>query len=221
MKDDTDPRTLFVFMDESGDLQFGTKGKQHFILSAVYTDEPHKLAAVMQELKYEQMKRGSQDLDFHATNNSVGTRKRVLDVLCRMEGLRVHSLWIDKAFTHPNLQDEVLLLAMFGKAMGKWIHTARSSGYDQIIMTFDSVLTGKKQDAFKKKLAPQLKATGKKFRLLFQPVKQDLNGQIADYFSWSLFRALESGDTGSYDRLKASTEWTNFNLFHHGQIRYW
>lgn len=88
-------------------------------------------------------------------------------------------------------------------------------------MTFDSVLTGKKQDAFKKKLAPELKATGKYFRLLFQPVKQDLNGLIADYFSWSLFRTLESGDTKSYDMLKSSREWTEFNLFQHGKIRYW
>lgn len=221
MEKSTEPSTLFVFMDESGDLQFSKKGKQHFVLSAVYTDQPHELAAVMQELKYEQMKKGSEDLEFHATNNSIGTRKRVIGSLCQLEGLRVHSLWIDKAFTHPTLQDEVQLLALFGKAMGKWIHAARSNGYDQIIMTFDSVLTGKKQDAFKKKLAPELKATGKNFRLLFQPVKQDLNGQIADYFSWSLFRALESGDTQNYDMLKSSTEWTEFNLFQHGKIRYW
>lgn len=88
MEKSTEPSTLFVFMDESGDLQFSKKGKQHFVFSAVYTDQPHELAAVMQELKYEQMKKGSEDLEFHATNNSIGTRKRVIESLCYLNSRR-------------------------------------------------------------------------------------------------------------------------------------
>ena len=105
MTGDPGGRTLFVFMDESGDLQFGPRAKQHFILSAVCTGNPAVLAAKMQELKYEQMAKGSTDLEFHATQNSKGTRQRVVDTLCGMPGLRVHSMWVDKAYAQPHLQD--------------------------------------------------------------------------------------------------------------------
>ncbi|MGX1739159.1 DUF3800 domain-containing protein [Corynebacterium flavescens] len=221
MLNEAGQRTLFVFMDESGDLQFTPQGKQHFILSAVYTDDPASLASEMQKLKYDLLAKGSDDLEFHATQNTKGTRKRVVDLLCELEGYGVHSLWIDKAYTHPTYQDEVKLLALFGTAMGKWIHKARSDGYDKVVMIFDSVLTGKKQSAFIKELKPCLKETGKEFKILFHPVKQDLNGQVADYFSWSFFRSMEGGDHEHFYRLKARTEWTNFNLFQRGHIRYW
>ena len=58
------------------------------------------------------------------------------------------------------------------------------------------------------------------FRLLFHPVKSDLNGQIADYFSWAWCRRLESNDTGPCESL-AGIPWTNFNLFRYGHTLYW
>ncbi|WP_257182706.1 DUF3800 domain-containing protein [Corynebacterium cystitidis] len=217
----TQSDTLFVFMDESGNMQFGNGGTQHFVLSAVYTSEPEKSAALMQELKYDLMAKGSEDLDFHATNNSKGTRKRVVDRLAGCDHFSVHSLWIDKGFTAPSLQNEISLFTLFGKAMGRWVNATQAKGYDKIVLVFDSVLTGKKQDAFIKDLKPALKKLGKEFKVLFHPVKQDLNGQIADYYSWSLFRRLEVDDSEHYKQLKGTTRWTEFDLFNQGHTRYW
>lgn len=213
---------MFVFMDESGDLQFTPKGKQHFILSAVCTTRPEKSAHAMQELKYELLSSGSDDLDFHATVNTKGTRLRVSDVIVKLDDIRVHSIWIDKAYAHPSLHDEVRLLGLFGGAMGRWVHAAMGQRCDRIIMIFDSVLTGKKQKAFVKELKLALAPLGKDVRIYFHPVKQDLNGQIADYYSWALFRALESGDPTMRDALLAGkSEWDDFNMFQRGHTRYW
>lgn len=213
-------KTLYVFMDESGDLQFTAKGKQHFILSAIYTETPGVSAAAMQKLKYEQLARGSSDLEFHATENSAGTRKRVAETIRGLPNIRAHTIWIDKSYTHPSLQDEVSLLALFGKAMGRWIKAAVAKDHDQIVMMFDSVLTGKKQDAFKGAIKPALKQLEIPFRVHFHPVKQDLNGQIADYFSWSAFRHLERNDPHPITAL-SGIPWTTFNLFQSGKIKYW
>lgn len=209
-------------MDESGDMQFGAKATQHFALTAVCTTTPTRSASALQQLKYDLMSHGSQDLEFHATENSKGTRLRVIDTLNTIAPLRIHTIWIDKGFTHPSMQNSVALLGLFAKAMGRW--TARvfeDTGVDQVVMIFDSVLTVKERDAFLKQLKPLLKTLPIKFRILFHPVKQDLNGQIADYFSWSWHRQIEAGDSAWVERLQPDHHWDKFNLFQAGKYRYW
>jgi hypothetical protein len=145
----TDGQTLYVFLDESGDMVYTEKGSDHFVLSAVYTDSPCHSAAPRQDLKYELLRAGSLDLEFHATDNSKGTRKRVCEVIRTLPDIKVHTLWIDKRYTAPTLQDPVALFSLFGKAMGRWIATVVTNDHDQVVMVFDSVLTAKQQDAFK------------------------------------------------------------------------
>ncbi|EFK55364.1 DUF3800 domain-containing protein [Corynebacterium genitalium ATCC 33030] len=222
MDSGTSTSTLFVFIDESGDMQFGPKASQHFVLSAVCLRDPVYTASVMQRLKYDLMAEGSEDLEFHATENTKGTRKRVVDTICGLDGLRVHTVWINKAFAAPNLQNEIELFRLFGAAMGRWVGKALvDDGDQQVIMIFDSVLTGKKRNAFLKKIKPILGELGVKYRVLFHPVKQDLNGQIADYFSWAAYRTLERQDSATEDRLKEAVHWDDFNLFQKGDRVYW
>ncbi|QTJ64957.1 DUF3800 domain-containing protein [Rhodococcus sp. ZPP] len=216
----TPTRTLYVFLDESGDMVFGPKASGHFILSAVYTDDPCVSAARLQDLKYDLMSSGSGDLEFHATENSKGTRARVADRIRELENIRVHTLWIDKRYTHPSKQDPVELFSIFGTAMGKWLGTVVAKEHDQVIMIFDSVLTKKQQSAFKAAVKPKLKSLHVPFRLLFHPVKSDMNGQIADYFSWAWYRLVESHDEQPRTSLKG-IYWTEFNLFRYGHTEYW
>ncbi|PMC61192.1 hypothetical protein CJ204_12320 [Corynebacterium xerosis] len=214
--------TLFVFLDESGDLQFGPSGSRHFVVSAVHTTNPTVSAGAMQQLKYDLLAAGSTDLEFHATENSRGTRKRVIDVITSIDSIGVHTMWIDKAFTHPKLQNEVSLLGQFGKSMGRWINNARCGpSITQVVLVFDSVLTGKKQDAFLKQLKPELSKLSVPYRVLFHPVKQDLNGQIADYFSWAWFRFVERDDAAPSQALGKHPNWSTFDLFNTGTTRYW
>ncbi|WP_027505959.1 DUF3800 domain-containing protein [Rhodococcus sp. UNC23MFCrub1.1] len=217
---DTQKRTLYVFMDESGDMTFAAKGTQYFLVTAVYTSDPCESAQKMQALKYELLAAGSEDLEFHATQNSYGTRQRVLECIADMTNIRAHTLFIDKGYTHPSKQDAVKLFTIFGTAMGKWLASVVAHDYDQVIMIFDSVLTGKQQGAFKAAVKPKLKEMKVSFRLLFHPVKSDLNGQIADYYSWIAFRALESKDLAPATKLNDTT-WTKFNLFRMGHTVYW
>jgi hypothetical protein len=85
---------------------------------------------------------------FHATENSKGIRKRVSERTRTLTNIKVHTIWIDKSYTAPVLQEEVALFSLFGKAMGKWIGTVIAKNHGQVVMVFDSVLTGKQQDSF-------------------------------------------------------------------------
>lgn len=201
-------------------MVYAPKSSDHFILSAVYTETPCDSAAAIQELKYDLLAAGSTDLEFHATENTRGTRKRVAETISNLTNIRVHTQWIDKQYTAPSLQNPVDLFSLFGRAMGKWIGSVIARDHDQVVMVFDSVLTGKQQDAFKAAVKPLLKQLPVPFRLVFHPVKSDLNGQIADYFSWAWFRHLEHGDQGPRQSL-AGIPWTDFHLFRNGRTKYW
>lgn len=216
------PRTMFVFMDESGDLQFTTRGKKHFVLSAVCTTSPSRSAEAMQVLKYDLLAEDSDQLEFHATDNNRGTRKRVINTISRLDNIRVHSIWIDKRLTPPDLQDEFRLLGLIGGEMGRWVHSSAAADCDKIILIFDSVLTGKKQKAFVKQLKQTLAPLKKDIKIYFHPVKQDLNGQIADYYSWALFRSLESGDDEMKVKLiEGKPEWDESHMLRNRGRRYW
>lgn len=214
-------RTLYVFIDESGNFDFTAKGTDHFILSAVYTADPCKTAAPLQALKYDLLAAKSNQLEFHASENSRGTRARVASVIQTLApDLQVHTIWADKHYAHPKFHDAKEMLALFGMALARWISSAVSADYDQIVLVFDSVLTGKQRDAFLKAVKPLLKGLHKPFHVAFHPVKSDLNGQIADYFAWSMFRNLEVDDPEPLRSLQPVRH-TMFNIFRNGNIRYW
>ncbi|OWL97086.1 hypothetical protein B7435_26880 [Mycolicibacterium peregrinum] len=201
-------------------MVYTVKGSDHFVLSAVYTETPCHSAGQIQDLKYELLAAGSDDLEFHATENSKGTRKRVSERISTLPNIHVHTLWIDKRYTAPSLQNKVALFSLFGQAMGKWIGSVIAHDHDQVVMVFDSVLTGKEQDAFKSAVKPRLKQLSVPFRVVFHPVKSDLNGQIADYFSWAWFRHIERNDPDPRQAL-SGIPWTDFHLFRNGHTQYW
>jgi hypothetical protein len=220
-QDDDGSRSLYVFVDESGNFDFTAKGTDHFVISAVYTSDPCRSAAALQELKYSLLASRSDQLEFHATENSWGTRARVTDVIRGLSTcIRVHTIYADKHYAHHTLHSPVAILSLFGKALARWIAAAVSGDHDQVVVVFDSVLTGKQRDAFSKAVKPALKALDKPFHIAFHPVKSDLNGQIADYFAWSVFRSLEASDPKPLQAL-IGVNHSRFNIFERGHTRYW
>lgn len=216
-----DKKTLYVFLDESGNFDFSDKGTNHFVMSAVYTTDPCATAAPLQALKYELMSKGSDQLEFHATINSRGTRRRVTETISELhELISVKTFYVDKHYTSPKRQSPESLLAIFGVAFARWLGKVKGPDVDQIILIFDSVLTVKQQKAFLGAVKPPLKQLNVEYRIAFHPVKSDLNGQIADYFAWSTFRSLESNDHAPLQEL-ASVEHGIFNLFQSGHTKYY
>lgn len=212
---------LFVFIDESGNLDFSGKGTNHFVLTAFMTGHPSACAASLTSLRYEFLSRGLESqVPFHATYNSHGTRLRVIENLCTSDhaACAVHSVYVDKHFAHPSKHKPDVFFALMAGALAKYILKAVNPGYSPIVLMFDSVLTGKQRNAVLKVIKPTLNALGRQYYVTFKPVKEDVNGQIADYYAWSLFRHLEAGD-GSW--LSKLPQHGRFNLFANGHTRYW
>jgi hypothetical protein len=70
-----------------------------------------------------------------------------------------------------------------------------------VVLLFDTALTAKRRAAVLRQLKVKLKSSTRTFRVLFRPVKHDVNGQIADHYAWATFRASESQDDSWLRRL--------------------
>jgi len=178
----------------------------------------------MQQLKYQMLAEGWPDFEFHATTNKQATRDRVVNAIRTVGpgGLHAHTIWCDKHLAAPKIQSSIEFMTILGKAMGRWIARSQASNqYEHVVMMFDTVLAGKAKDEFIGRVKRELKATGTRFTIHAKPVTSDLNGQIADYFSWARFRSVEQNDERTETLLRERVPWTDFNIFWNGHRRYW
>jgi hypothetical protein len=191
----TDP--LFVFIDESGNFDFSEKGTRHFVLSAHITRTPIECGAGLSALTYEFLARGLiNQVPIHATQNSVSTRHLAISRLCeRTHQCRALSVFVEKATLEEDCQSDVTMYWISAVALVGRLASTITDQSPRIILLFDATLTSKKRAAFLKVLKAGLKKATREFHIHFRPVSHDVNGQIADYYAWSVFRALESNDS--------------------------
>lgn len=213
---------LYVFVDESGNLDFSAKGTNYFIVSAMITSDPLAVATHMSRLKYELLAEGLSEVSFHAAENAQAVRNRVYEVINGpLAGVaRTYTMYIDKHLAAPAIQNPVKIMAIFGKAIARWLEYRLEPTAGPIILAFDSVLTRKQQGAFKSEVKPVLKVMGRGFNLTFQPVKEEPCGQVADYVAWAWSRRLERGDTRPLKQFESLPQ-SEINLFRRGRQRYY
>lgn len=211
----------FVFIDESGNFDFTGKGSDHFVVSAFITTDPLECGKLLHSLTYDFLARDLSDqIPFHASENSRGTRRRVVATLCPSEHIcSVQTIYADKHLAHPDHHQPEVFYSHIGGAMGKLLVERLSATIAPIVMLIDSLLTSKQQRAFLKAVKPILNQFGVPYVITFRPVKHDVNGQIADYYAWSTFRSLEYEDDSWLKQLPG--EHVMHNLFIEETTRYW
>lgn len=218
------PKPLYVYVDESGNMDFtNNKGTAHFVMSAVLTYRPVETAAKVLKLKYELMQHAMNRPYFHATEDSAGVRKRMFDTLDTLPEFRIHSIWADKHYASPKIQDEGKFYGIFAKALAKYISKVTEKEASSVVMVYDAAITKKNQKAFHTSMKPEIKKSGTKMRIHFDSIKHDPLGQVADYVAWSHFRSLERNDSRYWDRIKGINSATvkTFNIFKKGHTKYY
>ena len=185
-------KTLFVFVDESGNLDFGPKGTNNYVLAAVATTNPILSAKMLQNLKYDYLTSGIDIEFFHASEDRQEIRDTVFAKLNSLgDVIKVHYVHAKKSDIAREDRSPVSFYARLGLALSRFIVEYQSDGFGQVIIVFDKCLHGKEQKAFLKKVKPALKTLGKPYQIFFHRTLSDFNGQIADYFAWSKYVSLE------------------------------
>lgn len=208
--------TLYIFLDESGNLDFSNTGTKNYVLAAVVTDNPLASSQELQDLKYEHLRNDIDTTHFHASEDKQTVRDDVITRLQRMTNtIKVHYIHAQKNKTNPALQKSAAFYGKLGTTLIKFIVSWKASNYDEVVIVFDKALHVKDQRAFLGEIKPELKKIGKPYHIYFHQTLLDFNGQIADYFAWSKYVSLERGEERPLASL-SGISMTHFDLFARG-----
>ena len=107
MPKENEQKTLYIFIDESGNFDFTTTGTKYFVLTAASTLEPlesrDELLRKVYELKYAGWNIGQEDYYFHATEDKQEVRDWVFGAIKKLDGIEVDAIVAQKNKTNPSL----------------------------------------------------------------------------------------------------------------------
>lgn len=215
----TRSNTLYVFIDESGNMDFTEKWTKHFVLAAITTLYPLSSSSILQSLKYRYLEENFWGCDyqhFHASEDKQIIRDSVFESMASMWDISVNWLWAVKSKTHPSLRNREKFYTLLGWAivsylLKKW----KDSDYEKIVIIFDKALTNKEQNAFYSEVKPKLKLIGKPYAIYFHHTVSDFNGQIADYLAWAKYVSLEKWEQRPLEAIKNIPQ-GEFDIFQNG-----
>ena len=203
-------KTLYIFIDESGNFDFSLKGTRYFVLTAVSTTEPSLSRERFLQLKYEMLKDGLCEESFHATEDSQLVRDAIFEQIRRTDNFSIDAIIAQKNKANPSLyiKREIVLqhdpknqdiktvrteesfYRLISQTLLKYIFNRydKREDIDQIVVVLGSLFNATKQGYVLKSLKQFLKKTfDKPFRIYFHPACSDINCQIADYCGWAIY----------------------------------
>lgn len=194
---------VFVFIDESGNFDFTERGTRFFVMSAFVTETPLRCASGLAQLTYEYLARSLSDqIPFHASENSTGTRLRVIGALCdESHECFTHNVVVDKYVAATFLNRPEVFYAQLGLTLARILVESVANHDKKLVLLFDAALTSRQRNAFLKIVKTALRAQKREFVIAFRAISHDVNGQRADISAWSTFRRFEQGDATWSDML--------------------
>jgi hypothetical protein len=223
-------KTLYLFLDESGNLDFSPSGTKYYALTALSTTDPFLIGSKLLRLRYELLpnyacgQRLEENGYFHASEDAQAVRDQVFKILTVSDPqLRIDVVIAQKNKTHPTLQRQpVEFHKTLGEAALKYaFNRAQWHDYDHVVLVFSSLFDRKKRGILKQAFKSLIKQhAGVPFALYFHDSKFDLCNQAVDYFGWAVYRKRESTDARSYDLIKHLVK-SEFAIFERGTTEYY
>jgi hypothetical protein len=232
-----DRDTLFLFLDESGNLDFSPNGSRYWTLSAFCTFQPSQGKEAFLDLLYSLADSGIGQEYFHATEDKQIVRDHVFGLIGSLtDGHEVHSVIAEKRKANPSLyrstvyrngkiidvKDQSPFYGAVCKTLLKFVFGCpRFKHAKKIVIVLSSLFTKDKNQFIRKILSLQLANTAHvPYLIYFHENKSDINCQIADYCGWAIARKWEKGDSRSYELIKGKIR-NQFDLFARGNSTYY
>ena len=226
-------KTLFIFIDESGNFDFSSKGTKYFVLSAVSTLNPLGKEK-LEEIKYDLMKNGNDLEYFHAAEDKQAVRDLVYGFIENMKDIEIDSVIVQKNKTNPSLyisekkkksKKGGKLYAIALRTLLQYIFCRydNSAKVDRVVIILSSIFDANKRELIKKAIKIYLKQIfSKPFFLYFHENRSDKNTQITDYCCWAIYRKWTDEERRPYNAVKKGNKIkSEFNIFKTGQTIYY
>lgn len=223
-------KTLYLFIDESGNFDFSPHGTKFFVLTVLSTISPFNIGSLLLKLRYDLLPNyacGSSMEErgyFHASEDTQEVRNNVFSLISRLDHqMRIDSVIAQKNKTNPIFYQQPLeFYKLLGKTLLKYaFNRAVWQGYDHVVLVFSSLFDRRKRGILKQAFKSLIKQQAKvPFALYFHESKFDLCNQAVDYVGWAIYRKWESNDMRSYTLVQHHIK-SEFPIFDKGEIEFY
>lgn len=194
---------LYIFLDESGNLDFSIKGTKYFVLTSISKTRPFGAYKEMTELKYDLIESGLNMEYFHASEDRQVVRDKVFEIVKKhLKGIRIHSLIIEKRKTGKALRaEENFYPEIMGYLIKYVLNGVNLAEIKEVLIFTDSIPIKRKRNAIEKAIKEVLKRVlpdTLNYKIFHHVSKSNLELQTVDYCSWAIYRKWESNDSRSY-----------------------
>ena len=214
---------LYIFLDESGNLDFSPTGTDYFVLTSVSTTRPFPFSSALDDLKYDCLESGLELQGFHCSEDKQRVRDRVFAIIeANLGSLRVDSLIVEKRKTGLAMREDTRFYPEMLGYLLKWVLPGVQPSTAITVITDTLPLQRKRKSiekAVKRTLAAMVPLNLASYRILHHDSKSHYGLQVADYCSWAVFKKWESGDTRSYMRIWPLA--SEFDIFRSGTTYYY
>ncbi len=216
---------VYVFLDESGNLDFSPSGTRYFVLTSVSMKRPFQMNDALDGYKYDCIEYGLEQEHFHCANDNTHVRNRVFGLIQhRLDGMEIDSLRVEKAKTSPALTVESRFYPEMLGYLLKYVLARPSHAQSQeIIIITDTIPLQKRRRAIEKVIKSTLAnmlPKGSRYRILHHDSRSHCGLQVADYCCWAVFRKHEKGDSAYFDLIGPAVR-SDFDIFRTGTTYYY
>lgn len=216
---------LYIFLDESGNLDFSTNGSRFFLIGGIIQERPFEAYKALCDLRYDLIESGEDIHTFHATEDKQAVRDRVFAIVQKhLRYMTIDALVVEKRKTHPSLQQESRFYPeMLGYFLRHVLGARDLKPYQEVLVMTARLKSGARSKEFertvKTTLVKMLPASVR-WRVLHHPSHCNFDLQVADYCCWAIYRKWNNGDFRSY-RLISSAIRREFDIFARGTKHYY
>lgn len=195
---------VYLFFDESGDLDFTQNGSKYYHFGVLTTHDPIALSDSLTRLRYELLAGGVGLRYFHATENKQEVRNRVFEILSSVGGFDFDCTVIEKGKVGPMLDDPARFYVRFSGELLRHVFRRYFASDEHIVIITDRIPMGSRrkgiEKAFKVHISRYL--DGRPYTLVHDVSASHPCLQAVDYCMWAVHRKWRDGDMRSYDLIR-------------------
>lgn len=200
-------RCAYIFLDESGNLDFNSSGSRYFVMTSISLVRPFPWTARLDDLKYNCVEHGYDLEGFHCAHNDWSIRRDVFDIIASDLGkIAIDYLVVDKPKTSPEYQDANRFYAfMLEYHLAGVVESSPCAEADKVQVVTDTIPVRRTRKLAERKIRRSFVAKappGRHFSILHHDSRSHYGLQVADYCSWALYRKLQRGDSTYFDRIE-------------------
>ena len=216
---------VYIFLDESGNLDFSSNGTRYFVLTSVTMRRPFQANAELDDYKYDCIEFGLEREHFHCSEDNAHVRQRVFGILgSHLDNMNIDSLIVEKPKTGPALRAETRFYPeMLGYLLKYVLNRQSHAQAEETVIVTDTIPLKRRRRAIERTVKLTLSNMlhqRRKYRILHHDSRSHYGLQVVDYCCWAVFRKHEHKDITYYSGIKSAVR-SEFDIFRSGTTYYY